>query len=1439
VSALRNEGELASPYFLLELWLSREEIDIDPETYASLKRKSRRLVRDARAAELRGQEVDQDWRQLRRETLALAKLQMIKTSSVMDGWLQAWSDEGGRESLLVLELDPNVDPDQREAIPELEESPSTAFELGLDSYEGEAGWGMLLAGLELRLYRRGTGVSQQYLALDLESLVELNDEHLWLAFAGLFRSPAFAAGEDGVPLVRRVVDESRRHASALAADMRADVVTAAESLIQGVLRAPANREILGEPPDRETLQRLFQQTLYYLYRLLFLLYGEARDILPVSGGGPYATTYSVDHLVEIARRLGANAPATTYVGEAIRELFDLMWNAEPDLAKRLGVRPVGGELFDPERTEPLDRCEIPDSAWCRALVALAIGSPGSPRGKLGRRSSFAELGVDQLGSIYEGLLVLEPRYIEDDAALVRIDGERRVVERDIAAEFHLERTLGPGDFVLESASGRRKGSGSFYTPHEITEYLTHAALDPLVEPLVTGGDSAAILQLRVCDPAMGSGAFLVQAARVLGRALARARATGNGAGAITPDQIKRAESEIIRRCLYGVDLNPLAVALAKVSLWLETLQSGEPLTFLDVHLRVGDSLISASMAGEDRGVSVEEIVEWPKGATKGLSRYLKAEAGEDGAAMLGALKGRKALRKVEQWALPGMEGFEVGDALRAIADRREAIVSGAGEGDDLLRLELDAETQFRQLKRDRDSLWNRLRAAADFWCAQWFWPGEADDFAPYETDPRVSVLGPLGEGAFKEAAAYLLDPDRKIRGDVAAALEVAEDVAAERHFFHWELEFPEVLLEREGFDAVIGNPPWNTLSPDVKEFFSTYDPLVFRKGVPKRRQTHRKDELRDDPEIDARWRQEARWLHELSAYAKPDAGRFTWFAKEGNLRKGDANVFRLFVERAYTLLRPGGRYAQVLPDSVYVSSPATEVRRRLVEEGTLERCYVFENRQAIFPIHRSVKVVLLSGEAGSGPTHDFRIAFYIGKGAAGQDRTIGVEEMPATLAELEESAPSLTRKQIKKVSPETWSFPELQTPLDVQIALHCADRCPPLNLDDRGWNLTYCRELDADKHSDLFHEEDDVAATGAKRRGLRWDGPGDEEWWPLVEGTLFYHLEFPQEGKEPNYWVRRSDLRQITGRLNEDGTQTWDHFRVAWRLVSASTNERSAVACVIPPGSACKHSAPTIWGSQLDLAGTASLVGVLSSFCFDYLIRFMGRENLTQAAISSMPVPALSELSPVSSAVATALLESPELANVGLSLGADELRPADDWRFEEQRASVDARVALAYELNLQQYAAVLSTFPLLDRVQPRISPEPKSFVTRDLALLAYCELTEQEPPDVDDLLRSIGVEIPISDEFRHLDQRVARYRELEAIPYRPTPKGGRPPEDPELAAEVLASLNGDGVTVAELAETIDEEQRLVKKVLDRLVNAGDAFASGRGKSRSYYVEEVS
>lgn len=628
--------------------------------------------------------------------------------------------------------------------------------------------------------------------------------------------------------------------------------------------------------------------------------------------------------------------------------------------------------------------------------------------------------------------------------------------------------------------------------------------------------------------------------------------------------------------------------------------------------------------------------------------------------------------------------------------------------------------------------------------------------------------------------------------------------------------------------------------PRQQGVLATFDPKTFakRKGAPPAEQATREEVLRADSDIDRAWRNEARFLHELSNYAKPSAERFTWYAKDGQLRKGDANVFRLFVERAYRLLRTNGFLAQVLPDSVYLSSPATGVRRHLLDDGQVQFCWVFENRRKIFPIDGRARVVLLGARRGTGPTTSFRAKFLAGKDPAGRSRCVGVEDLPDVLAQLDDGAPVMTLDQIKTLFPETVAFPELQTPLDAEIALKCASAQPALNLDERGWSLTYCAELHSKTDADLFKDGAHLEARGAVRDGLRWRESDGTEWWALVEGS-FYHLEFPVEDKEFANWVSERELRKRTAHENSDGSLVIDHYRMAWRRVTSPTNERGAIAAVLPPGTVAKDTTLTVWGGSIEPARALLLAALVSSIAFDYLIRFSGKIDLRYGVMNSVPAPPAEHLVGALRPAAEVTCQTPELRGLWQAVGLEGSAPElDRWDQGERRGLVDAVVANAYEMSGEHFAAALSSFPNLDRSQPMLPGEPKCFVTRDIALSSFCEVTGATKPDVAKLMREIGSGLPDpAPEYRDLDARIEAYRKLGALPYRPTPKGGRVPTDPALIEDVTSVLSDEPLRVEEIADAVDADQGVVAKILKDLKRTGDVYVEGRAKNGRYYVIE--
>lgn len=295
---------------------------------------------------------------------------------------------------------------------------------------------------------------------------------------------------------------------------------------------------------------------------------------------------------------------------------------------------------------------------------------------------------------------------------------------------------------------------------------------------------------------------------------------------------------------------------------------------------------------------------------------------------------------------------------------------------------------------------------------------------------------------------------------------------------------------------------------------------------------------------------------------------------------------------------------------------------------------------------------------------------------------------------------------------------------------------------------------------------------------------------------------------------------------------------MAWRDVASATNERSAIPVVLPPRSAAKHKAPTVWGGSLDALQVLALAGLLSSFTFDFLLRFRGAGSLTYGIMNSVPAPTFEDCKPMIPHAARVVCSKPGFEDLWDDVGSGAAPTPDVWGVGAERAAIDALAAKAYGLSLFQFAAVLCAFPNVDRSQPMLPGEPKAFVTRDLALLAFSELMEIETPDVAKLMVGIGVDLPEpAIDLRRVDARIQSYRELGAVPYRPTPKGAKPPTDPALIADVSEILSSDSATVSDIADALEQDETTIAAVVKKLEKEGIVFREGKGKQARYYVVE--
>ncbi|NBD36683.1 MAG: N-6 DNA methylase, partial [Chloroflexi bacterium] len=466
-------------------------------------------------------------------------------------------------------------------------------------------WGILANGRTWRLVHRETSYRlDTYYEVDLLDLLEQDDPAAIRYFYLFFRQAAFRPDDQGRVFLDDVLAGSEAYALTLEEDLQENAYRALELLMQGFLDYAPNEL------SADDLREIYDNSLYLLYRLLFILYGESRGLLPVRNPR-YREFYS---FALLKKEIAALQDSGVYIGrrsskhyDALTSLFHLINGDDPEFNAEIEVVRYNGGLFDPQQHPFLAEKSVGDQAFTQAIDLLCRRETESGSKEF---VDYRTLNVRHLGSIYEGLLEYQPRLAAERMVAIR-DGKG---EQWLPASGHggtptrtvVERRA-EGEIYLETDKGERKATGSYYTPQYIVAYIVAQTLGPLVDGILDEIKAAAVpeseagrafvarvLALKVLDPSMGSGHFLVEATDYLARALTTDPYVEVEEAA--ESDLNHWRRRVVERCIYGVDKNPLAVELAKLSLWLNTFAGDKPLGFLDHHLKCGDSLVGAQIA---------------------------------------------------------------------------------------------------------------------------------------------------------------------------------------------------------------------------------------------------------------------------------------------------------------------------------------------------------------------------------------------------------------------------------------------------------------------------------------------------------------------------------------------------------------------------------------------------------------------------------------------------------------------------------------------------------------------------------------------------------------------------------------------------------------------------------------------------------------------------
>lgn len=1171
-------------------------------------------------------------------------------------------------------------------------------------------WSILYNGKQLRLLRKYFHeYTRGYVEFDLENiLADRNFSEFRLMYI-LVHASRFRPRKDKPILMEGFFERSRSTGIKIGEKLRDNFKDALELLGNDFLSESEKRRLENEP---EKVEALYAEMLRYFYRIMFILYAEQRGMLP-GAGTLYSREYSITRLRGVAERpIHADADVDLWCG--LQKTFELIERGcEP-----LGVVAYNGDLFDSKKTTMLNELTCRNDTFLHVIRLLTTTEEEGVR----QRISYIDIDVEEIGAVYESLLDYRPRILS----------KPRVIRRE---------TFPPHRFVLLPQGLKRKSTGSYYTDKRLVSLLVKTALVSVVneklrkieeecgDPNSIGCRSKkieALLDLKVCDPACGGGTFLIAALDYLGKRVAQLQ---SGLEEPTENELREARRLVLQYCIYGVDKNPLAVELAKISLWLHAFVQDKPLNFLDHHLKCGDSLIGARPYILKHGIKEEAFEALPGQRSTGIPPEDK--------------KVQNRLRKVTRgWkgnienVVPIIDFIQTPDHKQYLKDFKQ--LSSISE-DSPQEVSFKAE-YFRKMVSGKIYLYER--DVCDAWDSAFFWPINAKDgrLAPTEPEFREIVRG----WAKKKLKA-------KIR-----------EIAEQYRFFHWDLEFPDVFeRENEGFDCILTNPPWDVWELEEEEFFTGKAPKIeSAKNQSQRRKAIK--ELLSGNESEKKLYKE----YVKTWYVFKRASNY--FRKSGmfNLSaRGILNTFALFVERCWNILSPLGRSGMVVPTGLAISYYMQDLFASLTENSSLLSFFDFENKNKIFPIDSKLRFSLITIGGGRYEVPFIPMAFFCLEPEEVQKALELIPDEIEKIGEvldklpLEEKLFAFTIEDFKELNPNTLTCPSFRTRRDAEITRYLYQQTPILIRKNRQtevilsnpWKITFKQGLfNMSSDSNLFHTAEQLK----QLNGIPVDkdnlgGPwkvDNETYLPLYEGKMIWYydhrynsvlsergmrarglattLEQHQDSHYsalPRYWVKSSEVEsKIPAGYNRD-------WFIAFRDITNAINERTMIISVIPKN-AVGNKLPLLISEEIPRKLTVLLAN-MSSIVFDYICRQkIGGFSMNFFYVEQFPIFKPSYYS-------KELIEFIFSRIIELVYTTYDLRPfAEDcginrepFRWDEEKraslkAELDAIYAYLYKLPRKDLVYVLDQFPALRRNEKHKFGE---YRTQRLILEAYDRLASK------------------------------------------------------------------------------------------------------------------
>ena len=1069
-------------------------------------------------------------------------------------------------------------------------------------------YGIVANGQTIRLLRNtGQLVKLTYIEFDLRRMLE---EDKYTEFCLLFRllhASRFRVSGDDACIFENWFNMSIASGNRIRDGLSDAVEKTMEIIGQAAVRGngAGNDALRQAYLNHELTDRQFNKELiHFIYRLLFLFIIEERNLVYQIPDASHPDYERLCKLQDIYKKYYA---ASRFRGQS--ELLYLqdrryqdLWQSLMDtfhlfefsgFGEKLGIKPLGGLLFDDDTLHYLKNCSIDNEQFLQAFRTLnEFTDEKGNRVKI----NYSSLDVEEFGSVYEGILEMQP--------ILTAATEQN------AWNFGY---VGGLD---------RKSTSSYYTRPDLVQSLIRTTLEPVIKEKIAQYSTKeeqvkALLSMKVCDAASGSGHIALAMARTLAWYVCTIRTGEDNPASL---DYREALREVIQKCVYAVDFNPDAVELCKVVLWIEGYCAGMPLSFLDHHIRCGNSVVGVA----DLDVLLKGV---PNDAFSAEDKDVLKQIKAQNNAALADIKVLEADTTVS-----GIAGnlFSSEPMITRIDSEQISLASKVKEISELpentLLQELTKQRRWEDLMQSPRV--ECLRRACDIYAYAFYKQFTEEDFRAADQFSAPMTI-PYTRTVYRalEEIKHLDEPDPAFK-PLNGNFKNEALVASKRYrFFHWCVEFPEVFANDGGFDVMCGNPPWDKIKVEDKKWFESHGRSdIVNAGTAAQRKQAIKNLPHTDPELYQEYCQAQLDAEAMSRFVR-FGGRFELTAT------GDIDLYPMFAELCLTFSKEA--WGLVMPTGIALNEPNKDFFAKLVDENRLISLYDFENREALFDIHRMFKFCLLTAGKKQSEPRQVKGGFFLTRldHLLDPNRTYTLETA-----------------DFEKLNPNSKTCPIFRTSRDAQITAKIYNKCPVIineNTNTNPWDVRISNMMHMSHDSGDFKTFHDLVTMGAVLDGDNFITPSGIRYVPVYEGKMiwFYnhhYASWPTEGDRPSsipnvpneeladpnshiyawYWTPIEDMKSKMEKRDADGNLVWrwnHEWMLGYRKISNATNERTFVTSIIPLP---KGAGDSVIYLLIDDVITSTIAqGMLSSIVFDYISRQkMGGSNMSNFITKQLPI---------------------------------------------------------------------------------------------------------------------------------------------------------------------------------------------------------------------------